>query len=524
VYGSLDEAERACLHRDMGEAIEGLFAGETEEVAAQLARHFEEGGIPAKAAAYRLQAGNRAHRMSAHQEAAAHLTRGLELLTSLPPGPEQMQLELALQTSLGTTQIATHGYASPQVEQALARARELCRVLGDPPQVIPVLYGLALFRLVRAQVAEAHEEGEKLLFLAQRADDAGYILGCHALVGASAIYLGRFDEARAHLEQVIADYDRYQHAGLVHRQGQDPCVASLSYLCWVLWVQGYPEQALQKGNAALALARELDHPYSLAMAMAYSSKLLELRRDWPACRAQAAAALQAANQGHFCLWQSMASLVHGTALSQQGDADAGIGELSQGLTSLQATGALLSAPYVRARLAEAYLLVGRREEGLKAIDESLADPEQVWWLPEQHRLRAELLLLAPGHEVEAEAVLRKALVVAKSQKSRSLELRAAMSLARLLHQQGRVAQGRDLLAKSYGWFSEGFDTPDLREARDLLDVLEMDAEQASNARDDQRGRVASESSLLRQVRVSHDAAPLRVGARVLAATEPNSIR
>jgi predicted ATPase len=471
LYSSLDEVERACLHRDIGEVLEALFAGETEEVAARLARHFEEGGIPAKAAAYRLQAGNRAHRMSAHQEAAAHLRAGLELLAGLPVGPGRMQLELALQTSLGTTRIATHGYASPEVEQAFARAREVCRVLGDPPQVIPVLYGLCLFRLVRAEVVKAHKEGEQLLFLAQRAGEAGYILGCHALVGASAIYLGRFDDAHAHLEQVIADYDRYQHIGLAHQQGQDPCVAALSYLCWALWVQGYPEQASQKANAALDLAKELDHPYSLAMAMAYSSKLLELMRDWPDCQTQAEAALEAASQGRFSLWQSMASLVHGTALAHQGCADAGIGELSQGLASLKATGALLSAPYVRARLAEAYLLVGRREEGLQAIDESLSDPEQAWWLPEQYRLRAELLLLVPDFETEAEATLRQALELAKGQQSRSLELRAAMSLARLLQKQGRAAEGRCLLAECYAWFTEGFGTADLQEARELLEEL-----------------------------------------------------
>jgi len=523
LYGSLDEVERAYLHRDMGEVLETLFAGETEEVAAQLARHFEEGGIPAKAAAYRLQAGNRAHRMSAHQEAATHLRAGLELLAGLPAGPEQMQLELALQTSLGTTLIATHGYASPQVEHAFARARELCRTLGDPPQVIPVLYGLCLFRLVRAEVAKAHEEAEQLLFLAQQAGDTSYILGCHALAGASAIYLGRFDVARAHLEQVIADYDRNQHSGLAHQQGQDPCVAALAYLCWMLWVQGYPEQALQKAHAALDLAKELAHPYSLAMAMAYSAKLLELMRDWPACQAQAQATLQAANQGHFSLWQSMASLVHGTALVHQDGPDAGIGELSHGLASLKATGALLSAPYVRARLAEAYLLVGRREEGLQAIDESLSDPEQAWWLPEQHRLRTELLLLGPGCETEAEATLRKALEVARSQKSKSLELRVAVSLARLLRQQGRAAEGQRLLAECYAWFTEGFDTADLQEVRELLNVLERKAEKASATRNDQSGG-AGEASLVRPARASYDPNPPLPEAEKLTTAEIGSTR
>jgi predicted ATPase len=471
LYNSMGRAERAYLHRDMGEAIEALFADQTEEVAAQLARHFEEGGIHAKAAAYRLQAGNRAHRMSAHQEAAAHLTRGLELLAYLPEGPERTQLELSLQTALGTTLIATHGYASPQVERAFVRARELCRALGDPPQVIPVLYGMCLFRLVRAELEQAYEEGSQLLLLARRAGNADYVLGCYVQMGTSALYMGQFERARAHLDQVLAIYDPNQHTGLAYRHGQDPCVAALSYLSWMLWAQGYPEQALQKGNAALNLANELGHPYSLTMAIVFFSKLQELMRRWSDCQVVFFSKLQAAEQGHFSLWKAMATIVHGTALAHRGRTDKGIAELLQGLDNLRTTGTHLGEPYYRARLAEVYLLVGRRAEGLQAVDESLSSSEQVWWLPEQHRLRAELLLLAPGSEAEAEAALRQALEVARQQTSRTLELRAAMSLARLLRKQGRAAEGRDLLAECYAWFTEGFDTPDLQEAGTLLEEL-----------------------------------------------------
>jgi predicted ATPase len=167
----------------------------------------------------------------------------------------------------------------------------------------------------------------------------------------------------------------------------------------------------------------------------------------------------------------MATIVHGTALAYQDCIDNGIAELLQGLDNLRTTGTYLGEPYYLARLAEVYLLAGRREEGLQAVDESLSSSEQVWWLPEQHRLRAELLLLAPGSEAEAEAALRLALEVARQQTSRSLELRAAMSLARLLRKQGRAAEGRDLLAECYAWFTEGFDTSDLQEAGTLVEEL-----------------------------------------------------
>jgi predicted ATPase len=471
LYGNLGEAERAYLHRDVGDVLETLFADQTEEVAAQLARHFEEAGIPAKAAAYRLQAGNQAHHMSAHLEAVAHLKRGLELLASLPQGPERLQLELGLQTSLGTALIATRGYASPEVEQAFGRARELCRALGDPPQVIPVLYGLCLFWLVCAELEKAYEEGEQLLLLAQRAGDVGYILGCHAQLGASAIYLGRFDDARAHLEQAIALYDPSQHRDLAYHHGQDPCVTALSYLSWVLWFQGYPEQAIVKQNMALELARELKHPYSLGLATVYAAILYELMRRWPECQAHAEAALQLANQRHFSLWLAASEMLHGMAIAFQGHVEEGIVEISQGLAGFAATGTQLSLPKYRAQLTEVYLLAGRQKDGLHALEESLCSGEHSWWLPEQCRVRAELLLLVPGSEAEAEASLRQALDLARSQKSTSLELRAAMSLARLLRKQGRAAEGRDLLAECYAWFTEGFDTPDLQEARELLEEL-----------------------------------------------------
>jgi predicted ATPase len=505
LYGNLDEAERTVLHRDVGQVLETLFTGQTEEVAAQIARHFEEAGIPAKAAAYRLQAGNRARRMSANLEAVAHLKRGLELLTDLPQGPERLQLELGLQTSLGTTLIATRGYASPQMEQTFARARELCRALGDPPQVIPVLYGLCMFRTVRAELKQAYEEGEQLLLLAQRAGDVGYILGCHAQLGGTAMYLGRFDDARAHLEQAITLYDPSQHRDLAYHHGQDPCVTALSYLSRVLWFQGYSEQAMARQNATLDLARGLNHPHSLGLAISWASVLNEMMRQWPECQTQAEEALQLASQGHFPLWQATAAMVHATAIAYQGHVEEGIAELSQGLAAFEETGARLALPYFRARLAELYLLAGRQEDGLNALEESLYHTEQVWWLPEQYRLRAELLLLAPGAEAEAEASLRQALDLAKSQKSRSLELRAAMSLARLLQKQGRAAEGRDLLAECYAWFTEGFETRDLQEARELLEVLQRDAE-GSATRDDQ-SRGASEAFLVRPPRAPLQSRP-----------------
>jgi tetratricopeptide (TPR) repeat protein len=469
LYGNLDEAERAYLHRDVGDVIEALFAGQTEEVASQLARHFEEGGIPAKAAAYRLQAGNQAQRMSAHEEAVAHLTRGLELLAELPPGPERMELELGLQTSLGTALTPMRGHASPEVAQAFARGRELCRILGDPPEVIPVLFGLCLFYMACGDLRIAREEGERLLQLAQQAGDISHVIGVQFPLGLILFLQADLEGSRAHHEQCIALYDPGRDRDLARQQGQDPAVLSQLFLSWTLWMQGYPEQALAKVEPALKLAEQINHPYTTTQAALLAADSYHFLSDWPKCQAQAERGLELANKWHFPFSHAGCTMHRGAALARQGHLESGIEILRQGVDAWMATGTWMAMAYWPARLAEVYLLSGRREEGLAALEESFRYEEEIWWLPEQYRIRAELLLLAPGNEEEAAAWLQQSLDLARNRGAKSLELRAAMSLARLLGQQGRMAEGQDLLAECYAWFTEGFETPDLRTARDLLE-------------------------------------------------------
>jgi predicted ATPase len=472
LYDSLDEVERTYLHRDVGQVIEALFGGETEEVAAQLARHFEEGGIPAKAAAYRLQAGNRAHRMSAHQEATAHLTRGLELLADVPPGAERIQLELGLQSSLGTALMVTQGYASHQAEEAFARARELCRALGDPPELFQVLYGQLLFHLVRDDIAHAFQEGSLLLSLARQAGNTGYMVASHGVLGVAATYLARYEVAHEHLTQTLALYDPHKLGHLSRQLGDNAAAVATCYLAWILWLQGYPEQAIAKGTAALALAREVDQLYAHASAAVAVAHLRLMLRRWPECEADAKVAVELSSRGGFAMMRGNALMQLGAALVHLGHGERGIAELTQGIALSNATGGRLTTHHCLTLLAEAYLALGRRDEGLRTVSEAMAPVDttgQVWWLAEQHRVHGELLLLEPGHEAAAEVSFRQALDTAKQQRAKSFELRAAMSLARLLKQQGRAAEGRDWLANCYAWFTEGFDTPDLREARDLLD-------------------------------------------------------
>jgi predicted ATPase len=470
LYNSLTEAERVYLHTEVAQVLEALFCDETEQVAAQLARHFELALAPAEAAAYRLQAGNLARRLSAHQEAAAHLTRGLELVAQLPPGPDQIKLELELQVSLGKALLAMYGYASPQVDRVFARARELFRVLGDPPEVVQVLLAQAAFHLMRGSLANAHADAGQVLQLAGEAGDTGSMLTAHLILGTADLYRADYDKAHHHLEQVVALYDPVEHRALAYQQGQDPAVQAVSFISRILWLQGHPQQALDKCAEGMDLAGQLDHPYSSTIAVLHASTLRAWLRWWPESQAYAEEALALARKGSFKMREANAAVLHGIALAHQGHTRQGLAELTQGLYLWAASGAGLVA-YGRACLAEAYWLDGQHDEGLRAADEALYPNEEAWWLPEQYRLRAELLLLAPGGEAEAEALFRQAADLAHSQGARSLELRALTGLARLLRQQGRAPEAHDLLAECYASFTERPDAPDLQEARELLAEL-----------------------------------------------------
>jgi predicted ATPase len=475
LYDRMSEPERVYLHRGVGQAFEELLGGQTEEAAAELARHFEEGGLTAKAAAYRLQAGERARRLSAYEEALDHLHQGLALAGEVAPGMEQTRLELDLQVSLGKVLLAMYGYGSPQVDQVFARARELVRALGDPPQAIEVVLAQSAFSLMRGQLAHARDQAEDVLRLAQAAQDERFELTSHLILGAAALYTAEYERARQHFERVMSLYDPVRHRDLAYQQGQDPGVQALAFLSRTYWLQGYPQRALDKCDQAMRLAIELDHPYSTTIATLHASTLRAWLRWWPESRAFAQEALQIAKEAGFEMRQANAAVLHGLALAHQGRTQEGISELTEGLYLWAATGAGLVV-YGRTSLAEALWLAGRREEGLAAAAEALYPSEEVWWQPEQHRLHAELLLLAPGAEAEAERDLQEAADLARRQGARLLELRALTSLARLLNRQGRNVAVQERLAELSDWFDDTLDLPDLQDARQALESLPVVAE------------------------------------------------
>jgi predicted ATPase len=424
---------------------------------------------------YWQQAGQRAIERSAHVEALAHLTKGLDVLTTLPVTPEHTRQELDLQTDLGLALMAAKGYAAPEVERAYARARELCGQVGESPQLFPVLWGLFAFYHVRAELRTARELGEQFLSLAQRVHDPALLLQAHRMLGATVFYLGELAAAQAHVEQGIALHVPHQYRAHAFRVGQDLEVACLSIAALALWLRGYPDQARKRSHEALTLAQERAHLHSLAYALNFAALLHTFRQEGEAAQARAEAAMTLSTKQGFPFWLARGMILRGWALARLEPREEGIAQMRQGLAAYRVTGAELGRSHFLALLAEGHRKVGQRAEGLSLLAEALAAMDKTgerFWEAELHRLKGELLLqkVVPD-EHQAEACFHQALDVARRQQARSLELRAATSLSRLWQHQGQRAAAHQLLAQVYGWFTEGFDTADLQEAKALLDEL-----------------------------------------------------
>jgi predicted ATPase/DNA-binding SARP family transcriptional activator len=482
LYNSLDEVERTFLHEAVGNTLEALYESETEaraSIAAQLAWHFQEAGIAPKAIGYLHQAGDRAVRLCAYQEAIAHLTRALELTLTLPTTPERDQQELTLQLSLGMGRIRHGTFGREQVGAAFARARQLCEQLGKESELCRVLGELALFHYVRAEHRQACELAEEALNLAQRSGDPLLVALGHWLLGLVFFGLGEYTAAQTHLQQVISFYEPQEHhQAFVSLRGYDGGVSTLSFDACCLWALGYPEQALQRSDEALALARELDHPFSLADGLAFGGCLFnKMRRDAYALRHHAEELMRLSREKALPGWLATGTAYRGEAAVMLGQFQEGMALMREGMGAEQAAGIRMYLTEHLCTLAESLGKAGQPGQGLATLDEALSlveETEQRQWEAELHRLQADLLLLQgedAAAQAAAEASYLRALEVARRQHARSWELRAATGLARLWQEQGRTAEAREMLAGIYGWFTEGFDTPDLLEARGLLEEL-----------------------------------------------------
>ena len=440
-YQSLLRSTRQRHHQHIAQVVEARFADLCEMQPELLAHHYTESGMLAQAVPYWQRAGQRAIERSANLEAVAHLGKGLEVLRTLPDTPERTQQELDLQTTLGPVLMATKGFAAPEVEAAYARARELCRQVGETPQLFPVLHGLWRVYNMRAEFQTARELGEQLLALAERVRDAALLLEAHRALGQTTFWLGETALSRAHMEQGMALYDVQQHRSHTLLYGQDPGVVCQSFAAWALWLLGYPDQAQQRIDEALARAQELAHAFSLVYALTCAAIVHGFRREGSAIQKWTEEVMALSHEQGFPFWVTWGMILRGWALVTQGEGAEGIAQMRQGLATYQATGGGVFRPAYLGLLAEAYGNLGQTDEGLSVLAEALAaveHSEERWWEAELYRVKGVLLLRqAVPDEQEAEACLRQAFDVARHQQAKALELRAAMSLSRLWQQQGK---------------------------------------------------------------------------------------
>jgi predicted ATPase len=474
-YQSLLKSTRQHYHQRIALVLEAQFIEVAQAPPELLAHHCTEAGLIEKAVHYWHQAGQRASERSAHVEALAHLRQGLALLDTLPETPERIRREVDMLIALGASLIATKGWAAPEVGETYTSAQQRCHHLEDPYQLFPVLRGLWSYHLTRAEYHRAHALGAQLLTLAQQVQDPAMLLEAYRGLGATLQFLGAAAEAYTHLAQGIALYDPQQHSASLFLYGEDTGVVCRSHAALALWWLGYPDQGLAQTDEAVTLAQHVAHPFSLGYALGFAAGFSQFCRDVRATQERAAATIRLATQQGFPHWRAHGACLHGWAVAHQGQAQEGIEQIHQGMRAFRATGAESGRSSFLALLAEIYGIMGQPEAGLTMLTEALALVDTTgerWYEAEIYRLKGALLLqLSSDNQAEVETCFHHAIAIAQNQEAKSLELRAATSLARLWQQQGKCQEAHDLLAPVYNWFTEGFDTIDLQDAKALLNAL-----------------------------------------------------
>jgi tetratricopeptide (TPR) repeat protein len=474
LYNSMDEVERAHQHEDVGNVLENLYGEHAGEISGQLARHFQEAGLTEKAIQYLQQAGNNAVQKIAYAEAIAHFRKALELLKKLPVTPERIGQELALQVPIALNLTNILGYADPVVGKAYSRAFELCKQIGETPYLIPVLGGLWPFYFTKAEMEPAVELAEQILRLAPNAEDPvmALMVGHNCQTG-NLTHFGKFTQALEHANQVYAVKDPGKHQLSVYT-GEDFWPVSVSWSAIDYWFLGLPDKGRKRLQEAYTFSRGTTQLSGLGFVLAWTVLFHQFCRDVEAVRIAVDEEIELSTEYGFQLWPAGMSVFQGWIMAEQGNPKEGIAQIHRGLEAIKATGTWCWHIHYLSMLAEAHKRAGQIDDGLATIEDSLALMEktgQRYFDAELHRLKGEFLLTKSGAEDEVEPLFERAIDVARGQKAKSLELRATMSLARLWQKQGKKEEARKMLAEIYGWFTEGFDTQDLKNAKALLEEL-----------------------------------------------------
>jgi predicted ATPase len=507
-YQSLLKSRRQQLHQQIAQVLEVRFPDTKDTQPELLAHHYTEAGLIAQAIPYWQQAGQQASQHSAYVEAVSHLTRALDLLKTLPESPARARQELSLQTALGISLIPIRGYTVPEVGHLYTRARELCEQLGERAQLFTVLRGLWIFHLIRAEYETAHKLAYQGLQLAQELQDATLLFSAYQDLGFSSLWPGEWHAAREYFERTMTFYDPQQHQTYLSLYEADLGVWALCESSIALWCLGYPNQAQQKCQEALTLVKKFAHPNTRGWVLLCAAWLHQYLWEPQKTQEQTEATIALSHEHGFPLWLAWGTILQGWALTMQGQTEIGTTQIHQGITAAQAMKAEQARSHHFALLAEALSHSGQIEEGLAVLTEALQFVEQIGervYEAELYRLYGELSLrkgkresgqtgeekqiahspIPPFALSSPEECFLKAIEVAQKQNAKSLELRAVMSLVRLRQQQAALSESRNtqheariklteahrMLSEVYNWFTEGFDTKDLQEAKSLLDAL-----------------------------------------------------
>ena len=470
-YSTLLRSKRHELHSHIASVLEQHFSEVRETQPEVLARHYTQAGMPHQAISYWQRAGDRAAKRSANQEAVAHFRNARGLLKSLPDRTAHAEQELQLLIAFGPALMTTRTSVAPEIGSVYARARELALGARRVADLFPTVWGAWLVAFTAGDFASAKRLVDELFEMANSDVNSALTLQAYHAAWSTFMVIGPLAEARNHVARGLALYRRDAHGEHALQYGaHDPGVCGYMIDALIASVMGYPDRAVQQMQEGLALARDLDHRPTLIHALWKAAELQQIRREPQKVEEFVNGVLQLLGTQGSAVTVANATMLRGWAGVIQGNNEEGLASMREGLVAWRATGSKYHVPYRLARAAEAHLIAGELEDGLLLLAEASDHSGDFWLAPELPRLKGELLLHA-GRGNEVEEYLAQALNAAREQSARLLELRAAMSMARLWRDQGKRDEARELLAPVYDWFTEGFDTLDLKEAKVLLDEL-----------------------------------------------------
>jgi predicted ATPase len=481
LYGGLSPDRRVAIHRRVGERLASGFGHRAGEIAAELAMHFERGGDFEQAIPFLARAAETALQRAAHRETLDYASRGLQMLERVPQIADRSVLELRLRMMQTVALVTLHGAGAPGVEQAYNQARAVSAEIDDATLLGPVLYGLWSFAFNRGRMSDAAELSDELHGLARRHPDPVLEMQAHGTAGSLHVLAGRPATALPHLERCQALYDPAAHRQLALVYGEDPGVSSQQWAAYATWLLGYPDRARRHAGEASRLAQSLAYPNDLAQATWFATVIQVLCRDVERARQHSDALVRLCEQYELTRWSALGKLVAAWMLAQQGEPQEAVTQMREALGDY--TGASGFPYFSSSLLAETLARAGETTAALETASGALVTARrtgQLWYAAELTRLRGEILLrLAPAEPIgsdglatDAERALVEALDIARRQQAKSLELRAATSLARLSQKRSASQRAHRLLADTYGWFTEGFDTGDLQAAARLLAELQ----------------------------------------------------